>query len=108
MVWPLPLDGAVARRSVERVLRVQSVTVLVENSQGREATEETTASWYASYTNERAIVMVDRGKRLSDWSEMMYFPTEMWVDDEMEIQAHNPSNPGRALAQLTAYLATLK
>ncbi|MEZ4317450.1 MAG: thioredoxin domain-containing protein [Myxococcota bacterium] len=80
------------------------VTFLAQNLQHGDATPETVATWANTFPNPNVPVLTDRNQRLSNWADLRYFPSTIWLNEDMVIETWNPNNPTRGLARLSDWL----
>ena len=80
------------------------VTILAQNVQGGDPDAAIGARWYEEYPKEQVPVLNDRGQRFTNWSELEAFPTMMWVNEDMTIEAYSPGDNMRGMDRLMAQL----
>lgn len=77
------------------------ITFMAENLQGDDPTAQTVRQWYNDFPHEKIPVLVDRQKSLTAWSGLNSFPTTMWVNEDMTIEAYSTDDPYEGLQALT-------
>ncbi len=97
--------GAV-REAVEAG-EVYWITIMSQNAQGGNPGAPTVEAWYESFPDDKIPVIVDRDQAFSRWMDLEFFPTMMWVNEDMTIEAFQPGDSYRGLDRLNEYLLGL-
>ncbi|MCA9566664.1 MAG: hypothetical protein KC656_02435 [Myxococcales bacterium] len=81
------------------------ITFIAENENGGNPGGPTVEDWYDQFPFEKVPVVADREKRFTQWMGLEAFPTMMWINTDMTIEAYQPGDNTRGLQRLSEHLA---
>lgn len=83
------------------------ITFIAQNTSGGNAGGPTVANWYDDFPHPDVPVLVDSNQAFTAWMGLEAFPTTMWVNPDMTIEAYQAGDNTRGLERLSEYLDTL-